>query len=103
MYDFEPTKAKPDTQLVAETQKEFKHLGRIKLKPGHSLFAFNTKTTHLKKVEIQEQVMIDVKGQKKETKRAYQEPDTIYVTALNARNALRKIINSFNQLKSNQT
>jgi len=47
MYDFEPTRVKPDTQLVAETQKEFKHLGRIRLKPGHSLFAFNTKTTHL--------------------------------------------------------
>jgi len=103
MYDFEPARVKPDTQLVAKTQKEYKHLGRIKLKPGHGLFAFNTKTTHLKKVEVQSQVMIDVKGQKREIKRAYQEPDTIYVTALNARNALRKIINQFNNFKSLQT
>jgi len=103
MYDFDPTRVKPDTHLVVETQKEFKHLGRIKVKPGHSLFAFNTKTTYLKKVEVQKQVMIDLKGQKKETKKAYQEPDTIYVTALNARNALRKIINQFNHFKSLQT
>lgn len=99
MNDFNPIQLKPDTHLIAETQKEFKLLGSIKLRPGHSLFAFNTKTTTLKKVDLKKEVHIGMKGETIKRSKAFQEPDTVYVTALNAKNALKKIIKSFIQFQ----
>ncbi|MDP2234992.1 MAG: hypothetical protein Q8J88_01040 [Bacteroidales bacterium] len=100
MKDFENIKVQPDTQLVAQVQKEFKLLGSLKLYPGHSLFAFNTKTAHLRKVNLKKDVMLGMDGSTITKSKAFQEPDTVYATALNAKNALKKILKSFIQFQN---
>lgn len=100
MNDFNPIRAQPDTQIVAEAQKEYKMLGQMTLLPGHSLFAFNTRTAHLRKVDLKREAIFTLKGGVLTKSKTFVEPDTIYIPALNARNALKKVIKSFNQFQN---
>lgn len=102
MKELEPVRVRPDIHLIAEAQKEYKLLGQIKLRPGHSLFAFNTQTTTLRKIDLKKEALITKEGKVITRSKAFQELNTIYVTALNARNALKKILQSFNKFQ-NQT
>lgn len=103
MIDPQLHEIKPDVEIVAKAKQEYKLLGRIRLKRGHSLFAFNTKTAHLKKVELKREVMIGMTGETIKRSKAFQEPDTIYITALNAKNALKKVIRQFQKFKKSQS
>ena len=95
MNDFNPIQLKPDTHLVAEAQKEYKRLGSIKIKRGHSLFAFNMTKVHLRKVDLKREAILDINGNVITRSKVFQEPDTIFMPALNAKNALKKILKSF--------
>ncbi len=100
MNDFNPIRAQPDTQIIAEAPKEFKMLGQIDLKPGHSLFAFNTKTAHLRKVDLKREAIFTLEGGVLTKSKTFVEPDTIYVPSLNAKNALKKVLKSFIQFQN---
>jgi len=102
MKELEPVRVRPDIQVIAEVQKEYRLLGHIKMKPGHSLFAFNTISTHLRKVDLKKEGLITNNGKVITRSKVFQEPNTIYVTSLNAKNALKKILKSFIKHK-NQT
>lgn len=100
MNDFNPIPTQPDTQIVAEAPKEFKMLGQMTLLPGHSLFAFNTRTAHLRKVDLKREAIFTLEGGVLTKSKTFVESDMIYIPALNARNALKKVIKSFNQFKN---
>ncbi len=100
MIDPQLHELKPDVEVVAKVKQEYKLLGRIRLKRGHSLFAFNVNTAQLKRVELKREVMIGMKGEQIKRSKAFQEPDTIYITALNAKNAFKKVFQHFQKLKS---
>lgn len=95
MNDFNPIRAQPDTKIVAEAPKEFRMLGKMTLHPGHSLFAFNTKTAHLRKVDLKREAIFTLERGVLTKSKNFIEPDTVYVPALNAKNALKKILKSF--------
>lgn len=70
------------------------------LLPGHSLFAFNTRTAHLRKVDLKREAIFTLEGGVLTKSKTFVESDMIYIPALNARNELKKVIKSFNQFKN---
>lgn len=100
MLDPQLHQSKPEQEIRIQAQKEYKLLGRIKINRGHSLFAFNVKTATLKKVELKKDVVLTTKGDKVKRSKVFQEPDTIYIAALNAKNALKKILKHYNNSKN---
>lgn len=100
MLDPDLHKSKPEQEVRIQAEKEYRLLGRVRIQPGHSLFAFNVKTATLKKVDRKKEVVLTTMGGQIKRSKVFQEPDTVYVAALNAKNALKKILKQFKKTKN---
>ena len=92
-----------DTRSVIEIaedvnqQKRFNLVGSFKIKPGHSLWAYDITTFVLEKVEnIQKSKNVNLDGSSDNAKTEFN-PNAIYLSALNFKSASRKIQVMYNQ------
>lgn len=73
-------------------KKEFKHLGRIKPpQKGQKLWKYNTKTGDLDIVEYEKEIAMGMNGNVKKSGKVYGNRDCVYFSALNEKNAARKL------------
>lgn len=94
-------KARPDVQLIAEQNKEYKKIGAMRLKPGHTLFSVNMQTMEVLPVKVIRHVAIGMDGQAVKIQKTNYDPKLYYVSALNKKNALRHYRKALNQYFSN--
>jgi len=92
MKDLEqPLKIVPDTQLVAEFQKEYTLKAKMVVQRGLILYGMDLEQMKATKVNITKNVMVGVDGKPIKENRAQFEPNVIYVWATNEYNAMRKV------------
>ena len=89
----ETQQIQPNQQEVrkADQQKGKKLAGRIILKKGLKLYSYNYRTKEFKEVEIDRQRNVSYSGEAMSNAKAQYEEHTMYVQALNEKNALRKL------------
>lgn len=85
--------SKEKTELIVEQHKQIRRVDRIVPHPGHSIFEVNCITGEVKKVEYARgNVVIDPKGKPRTTPgKLIVNKDCYYVSALNKKNAIKKI------------
>lgn len=92
---------KEDIQIVGqkEIEKKTKFIGSMKKIPGHTLFEFNLETLMLGRAEVKQEAAITGNGGHKVTTRVDQKENCIYIQALNLKNARRKLLRQFKEVK----
>lgn len=78
-------------EQVQKKKNEFHFIGDERKVKGHTLFAYNTVTKEIKPAPINESVSIGMDLQPVYQHRVCVKKDCIYVQALNAKNALKKL------------
>lgn len=80
-------------EVVAPVKQEYKKVGRIILKPGMTLYAFNFDTRIIEPVKIdRKETMVGFDGKPVKNARAEYDPKALYIQALNMKNAERKVM-----------
>lgn len=79
-------------EYLQKKQNEFKHIGKLKKVPGHTLFSFNRRTGEIKPAEFFYKCSLALDGTVKEETRCVVEPDCFYEQALNRKNFVKKLI-----------
>jgi hypothetical protein len=73
-------------------QKEFRKAGQLKPpKKGQNLYRFNTKTGDLDAIDYEKEISLTMEGTVKKEGKVYRDPDCVYFSALNEKNAARKL------------
>lgn len=84
----------PDIQVKDKTEvvqkQEYKLIGSVNLTPGLTLYAIHLDNLTVEKVEISRKLGIDIHGNVRKESRASYQPNTIYIQALNEKNAIKK-------------
>lgn len=78
-------------EYLHKKQHEFKHVGKLKKVPGHTLFSFNQKTKEIKPAKFEREVSIGMDGQPIYKTRCVIEPNCIYEQALNEKNFIKRL------------
>lgn len=92
-----PTKDKVVIVGQREMKKEVKLHGTVRPHKGHKLFELNLKTKEVKEAEF-EQLDYDVKQKTSgKRKKVLMKESCIYISALNEKNALKKLFKSINK------
>jgi hypothetical protein len=95
---------KPETEIVAKQQQEYKMIGRLPVKPGHLLFSVNTETLEILQVKTIKEIAVDTTGKPVKIQKTNYDPKLFYASALNKKSALKqynKVIQKYLQtLKS---
>lgn len=82
-----------DVEIVQKTRTEYKYVGTIRRKRGHTLFSFDTETRKIEPVELQRNVAVGIDGKPLVSNKVTTfNPKLIYFFALNMRNARKKVI-----------
>lgn len=91
MKDIFLTKAQAEEiEIRAEQRKEYKKLGEYRPKiDGGKLYAYNRQTRVLSEATYTDSTTYDLTGSNRKT--LHVEPDSIYVEAINTKNALKHI------------
>lgn len=79
------------TEVTTKQQKEFKKLGSITLRRGHTLFACDTQTFECVPAILNDSKTMDLTN-KTSSKSTVVEKNKIYFSALNAKNAKIKLL-----------
>lgn len=81
----------PDISIEkkVEQEKQHKKVGQLKPHKGHTVFQYNTETGAITKAVFEELVLFN--SLTKVNKRINVEKDCLYVSALNLKNAAKKI------------
>lgn len=87
--DFSPVKP-IQTETLATQKQEFKKIGSIRLKPGMKLYKFNPTTLILSEVITQNIAAISLSGETILELKAFHDPNVVYFTAINPKNAIKK-------------
>lgn len=77
-----------------EKPAELKYIGSLKIKRGHRVFEINTLTLMIREAVYEEEsdlVLIPNKIKKSKKKKLITDKDCIYISALNAKNAVKKL------------
>jgi hypothetical protein len=87
------SKLKPETQITQEKKdkQEYKYVGKVHIKSGCKLWAYNPKEDKMNEVTIAALGTIDFFGNVIEGGKAQFNPNFIYFQAINKKNALRKL------------
>jgi len=94
MKDIDPIlKINPDTQIIAEQQKEYTFLGLLKVKPGQKVWKVNPDTMEMEILKTDYQINVTMEGKPTFKKRSVVDPAFRYVVAATKRAAIKK----FNQ------
>lgn len=97
-------KLTPDVELIAEQQKEYKMIGRIPVRPGHTLFSVDPRTMEVKAVKITKQVAFNIKTQSaQKSQRVDYDPNLYYCSALNKKNAVKHYKRAIHKYIMDQT
>ena len=84
---------KDQIELLQKQQKELKFVGRVRVRPGHTMFSYNTETGEVKVAPVRYEVSIDFKTRQPiRTKKILVESNCIYRQALNKKNFLKILI-----------
>jgi hypothetical protein len=83
------TKDKVEQVNQKEVEKKLTHTGRVLQKRGHTLFQFNIKTRELTIAMFESAIHFD--DTKKIPKKVIVQDDCLYVSALNKKNAFKKL------------
>lgn len=75
------------TEIVDPHQKEKAYIGSLKLKRGHKLFEYNTRTNEIREAPVQRKVIIGMDKKKTFKSRIETNRECLYVGALNVKNA----------------
>ena len=92
-----PTEHKDPVKEVRkkEEEKQEKYLGSMKPHKGHKTFKYDTKTGELTEAKFEEDIASFVKKDKKDLsprrRRIIAEKECIYVSALNIKNAVKRL------------
>lgn len=82
-----------DVEIVQKTRTEYKYVGTIRRKRGHTLFSFDPETKKIESVELQRNVAVGIDGKPLTSNKVTTfNPKRIYFFALNERNARKKVI-----------
>ena len=101
MKGFEsPVDLKPDTQLVAEIQKEYTLKLKLLKQPGLILFSvkFVPKGVTVERVKITTTLSIGLNGKPVKENRATYDENCLYIWAINEKNAARKAFRAYTEL-----
>ena len=83
------------TEQLERQKQEQRYLGSTILRPGMRLYQFNYKTGECREIGTETTLEIDVTTGKPVTRRSAKvqwNPDCVYFTGLNHRNAIRKLV-----------
>ena len=78
-------------EYLQKQQHEFKHVGRMRKVPGHTLFSFNRETKEVKPAQFERKISIGMDGKVKEETRCVIEPNCFYEQALNKKNFIKRL------------
>lgn len=98
MNELNPKNENPLTQEIQiPVKSELKKIGELKPRRGHTIFEFNYKTKVLSKARFEEvDAVLNTETMKVATnRRIIAHPDAIYFSALNFKNAEKKIRKNF--------
>lgn len=79
-------------EYLVKKQHEYKHIGKLRKVPGHTLFSFNRKTKEIKPATFEREVSIGMDKQPIYKTRCVIESDCFYEQALNRKNFVKKLI-----------
>lgn len=82
---------KDDTEIVQQAPQEYRMIGYIRKRPGHTLFSFNLRTGEVKPAEMESRMSINQDGKTVKENRIKIEPRCIYRQALNRKSFLHKL------------
>lgn len=93
-FDRQPESVnRDDVEIVQKTRTEYKYVGTIRRKRGHTLFSFDPETRKIEPVELQKDVAVGIDGNPLVSNKVTTfNPKRIYFFALNMRNARKKVI-----------
>ena len=84
--------AKAPVEQVAKKQQEYHLIGKQRKVRGHILFEFNKQTKEIKQAAVTRKALWGYNGTAKFETRVDIHQDCFYVQALNAKNAVKKLI-----------
>lgn len=87
---------KKERQEVTQKKKvEYKKIGCMKHRNGHTLFSFNVKTGEWKIADVQGKAIINFDKTVTKEKKILIEKDCIYIEALNLKNAKKRLMRDY--------
>lgn len=78
-------------EYLEKKQHEYKHVGKLRKVPGHSLFSFNRKTQEIKLATFERKVSVGLNGQPIYETQVVVEADCFYEQALNIKNFVKRL------------
>lgn len=78
-------------EYLQKQQREFKHVGKLRKVPGHTLFSFNRKTKEVKPAQFERKVAIGLDREIITSTDCVIEPDCFYEQALNKQNFIKRL------------
>lgn len=84
------TLSKEQIEYLQKQQQEYRLVGKVRKRTGHTLFSFNTKTKEIKVAEIKHEVKL-ANGMAVKTAKIAVKPDCYYEQALNEKNFIKRL------------
>lgn len=78
-------------EYLQKKQHEYKHVGKMKKIPGHTLFSFNRITKEIKPALFEHEVALGLNGNAITKTRCVIERDCFYEQALNKKNFIKRL------------
>ena len=78
-------------EYLAKKQHEYKHIGRMRKIPGHTLFSFNYKTKEIKPAKFEREVSVGFDMKPIYKTQCVIEPNCFYEQALNQKNFIKRL------------
>jgi len=78
-------------EYLQKQQNEFKHIGKLKKVPGHTLFSFNRKTKEIKPAKFENECALGFDKKVVTKIKCVVEPDCFYDQALNKKNFVKRL------------
>ena len=93
IFDTPQKEQRPEvrTEVVQQQQREYKLIGKLRRRPGHTVFSLNVKTGEIKPAPMVCDATLTMSG-KTEKRRIDIESDCIYRQALNKKNFIKILV-----------
>ena len=78
-------------EYLAKKQHEYKHVGKLRRVPGHTLFSFNILTKEIKPAKFENEISIGLDRRPIYKTRCVVEPNCFYEQALNEKNFIKRL------------
>lgn len=82
---------KTEQTAKAQAPREQRFVGSERRVRGHILFEYNTQTGEITQAGLKREVELDTEGNPVYKTKVYRKPGCLYIQALNAKNALKKV------------